>query len=115
MISYFYYITEASTKRFNLISSEFSWYTYRFMARITIEDCLKHIDNRFLVTIVAILRARQILSGATPVLEEAKKRGPVLAALLEIENGLITPTKQKPQEADGKAVSRVLESVFKRG
>ena len=39
------------------------------MARITIEDCLERIPNRFELTLAATNRARQISSGATPLLD----------------------------------------------
>jgi len=36
------------------------------MARITVEDCLEHVDNRFQLVLVAAKRARQIALGAEP-------------------------------------------------
>ena len=39
------------------------------MARITIEDCLKQIPNRFQLTLSATYRARQLLQGHTPKVE----------------------------------------------
>ena len=57
------------------------------MARITIEDCLKKIPNRFELTLCATYRARQLLQGHTPKVE-AKDKMTVLA-LREIDAGKI--------------------------
>lgn len=48
------------------------------MARITIEDCLKEIPNRFELTLCATYRARQLLQGHTPKVE-AKDKMTVIA------------------------------------
>ena len=58
------------------------------MARITIEDCLARIPNRFELTLAATNRARQITSGATPLLE-ADRDKPTVIALREIASGKI--------------------------
>ncbi|MDR0673303.1 MAG: DNA-directed RNA polymerase subunit omega [Zoogloeaceae bacterium] len=53
------------------------------MARITVEDCLKHIPNRFEMSLSAAHRARQLLAGATPLVDDAKDK-PTVIALREI-------------------------------
>jgi DNA-directed RNA polymerase subunit omega len=53
------------------------------MARITIEDCLKVVPNRFELTLAAALRARQISSGHTPLVD-AKRDKPTVVALREM-------------------------------
>ncbi len=53
------------------------------MARITVEDCLKNIPNRFEMTLAAAHRARQLASGATPLVEDEKDK-PTVMALREI-------------------------------
>ncbi len=53
------------------------------MARITVEDCLKHIPNRFELTLAATYRARQLATGASPLVE-ANKDKPTVIALREI-------------------------------
>ncbi|MDR2165286.1 MAG: DNA-directed RNA polymerase subunit omega [Zoogloeaceae bacterium] len=53
------------------------------MARITVEDCLKRIPNRFEMTLSAAHRARQIASGAMPMVEDEKDK-PTVIALREI-------------------------------
>jgi DNA-directed RNA polymerase subunit omega len=58
------------------------------MARITVEDCLKNIDNRFELVLTATKRARQISHGAEPLVEEENDK-PTVIALREIADGLI--------------------------
>ncbi|BFM13753.1 DNA-directed RNA polymerase subunit omega [Simiduia litorea] len=59
------------------------------MARITVEDCLNHVDNRFELVIVGSKRARQIaVGGKTPLVPEENDK-PTVIALREIEEGLI--------------------------
>ena len=53
------------------------------MARITVEDCLKRIPNRFQMTLPATYRARQIANGATPMVE-ANRDKPTVIALREL-------------------------------
>ncbi|GAA6151264.1 DNA-directed RNA polymerase subunit omega [Pseudoteredinibacter isoporae] len=62
------------------------------MARITVEDCLNHVDNRFELVIVGSKRARQIaVQGKEPMVPEENDK-PTVLALREIEEGLIDPT-----------------------
>ncbi len=56
------------------------------MARITVDDCLKRIPNRFDLTLAATYRARQLASGATPLVEAGKDK-PTVLALREVANG----------------------------
>jgi len=58
------------------------------MARITVEDCLDNIDNRFELVLVATKRARQIAHGAEPLVDEENDK-PTVIALREIAEGLI--------------------------
>ncbi len=58
------------------------------MARITVEDCLENIDNRFELVLTATKRARQIAHGAEPLVEEENDK-PTVIALREIADGLI--------------------------
>ena len=57
------------------------------MARITVEDCLNRIDNRFEMVLTATKRARQISHGAEPLVEEENDK-PTVIALREIAEGL---------------------------
>ena len=58
------------------------------MARITVEDCLKIIPNRFELTLAATYRARQLANGATPMIEANRDKSTVIA-LREIAAGKI--------------------------
>ncbi|MCE1241990.1 DNA-directed RNA polymerase subunit omega [Oryzomicrobium sp.] len=58
------------------------------MARITVDDCLDRIPNRFQMTLAATYRARQIANGATPMVEEDKDK-PTVIALREIAEGKV--------------------------
>ncbi|HVO89430.1 MAG TPA: DNA-directed RNA polymerase subunit omega [Casimicrobiaceae bacterium] len=58
------------------------------MARITIEDCLARIPNRFELTLAATNRARQITSGAAPMLD-ADRDKPTVIALREVAAGKV--------------------------
>jgi len=59
------------------------------MARITVEDCLEHVDNRFQLVLVATKRARQLSDGAEPLVEVENDKHTVIA-LREIAAGLVT-------------------------
>ena len=58
------------------------------MARITIEDCLARIPNRFELTLAATNRARQITSGSSPQLD-ADRDKPTVIALRDLAAGKI--------------------------
>lgn len=69
------------------------------MARITVEDCLDRVDNRFQLVMVASKRARQIqIEGKDPMVSVDKDK-PTVIALREIADGLVDASilKQKPQ------------------
>ncbi len=55
------------------------------MARITVEDCLDHVPNRFELVLVGARRAKQLLKGARPLVESENKE--VVTALREIAAG----------------------------
>jgi DNA-directed RNA polymerase subunit omega len=58
------------------------------MARITVDDCMKLIPNRFELTLAATYRARQLTNGATPMVEPDKDKFTVIA-LREIAAGKV--------------------------
>lgn len=61
------------------------------MARITVTDCLQHVDNRFELVLVATKRTRQLILGSEPLVE-ANNDKPTVIALREIAEGLIGPS-----------------------
>ena len=61
------------------------------MARVTVEDCLEYVDNRFELVMVASKRAREIaVRGAQPMVEWENDK-PTVVALREIAGGFIGP------------------------
>ncbi|WP_029894478.1 DNA-directed RNA polymerase subunit omega [Desulfohalovibrio reitneri] len=65
------------------------------MARITVEDCLEQVDNRFLITQMAIKRVQQYREGYTPLVETKNKE--VVAALREIASRKVFPASDIPE------------------
>ena len=68
------------------------------MARITVEDCLEHIENRFDLVLLAARRARQIAQGADPLVP-AENDKPTVLALREIAENLISESSMDEMEA----------------
>ena len=61
------------------------------MARVTVEDCLDKVDNRFQLVLVATKRARQLANGVQPLVDWENDK-PTIVALREIAEGLIGPS-----------------------
>lgn len=59
------------------------------MARLTVEDCLKHVQNRYKLVLLAAKRARQIALGADPLLPSDNDK-PTVIALREIADNLVS-------------------------
>jgi len=57
------------------------------MARVTVEDCLRNIPNRFALVLLATKRTRQLLDGANPLVS-AKNKLPIIS-LREIAAGKV--------------------------
>ena len=74
------------------------------MARITVDDCIKLIPNRFELTLVATTRARQLALGSAPSVEPGKDK-PGVIALREIAGGHIKVDILKPIAPSIAAVS----------
>ncbi len=71
------------------------------MARVTIEDCLPLVGNRFDLVLLASKRARQIAMGSPTLVEENKDK-PTVIALREIAEGLINMEKVEAIDAKEK-------------
>ena len=88
------------------------------MARVTVEDCLDKVDNRFQLVLVATKRARQLAKGAEPFVEWENDK-PTVVALREIAEDFVTPAilDEIPEDADaaememGEALSAVDKQV----
>ncbi|MFH1438306.1 MAG: DNA-directed RNA polymerase subunit omega [Pseudomonadota bacterium] len=61
------------------------------MARVTVEDCLHHVNNRFALVILGAKRTRQLINGATPLVKGKNK--PAVMALREIAEGRVKPDR----------------------
>ena len=59
------------------------------MARVTVEDCLDVIPNRFLLAMVASKRAKQLYKGAEPLIENKSGNKKIVLALREIAAGAV--------------------------
>lgn len=69
------------------------------MARITVEDCLKKVDSRFALVILAARRAKMIMKGARPLVESDNR--PIVNALREVAAGkvqFIDPREKEKQK-----------------
>lgn len=88
------------------------------MARVTVEDCLDKVDNRFQLVLVATKRARQLAKGAEPFVEWENDK-PTVVALREIAEDFVTPAilDEEPEDAEaaevamGEALSAVDEQT----
>ena len=94
------------------------------MARITVEDCLENVDNRFQLVLVATKRARQLFDGAEPLVEVDNDKHTVIA-LREIADGParklvgIRPAGRAParqgvevQDDSGRTIGQVTSGGF---
>ncbi len=72
------------------------------MARVTVEDCLGKVDNRFQLVLVATKRARQLAKGAEPFIDWENDK-PTVVALREIAEDYVTPSilDEVPEEETG--------------
>lgn len=66
------------------------------MARVTVEDCLDHVDNRFALVHAASQRVKQLYKGSTPLV--ACKNREVVTSLREIAEGKVTLLYTKDEE-----------------
>lgn len=58
------------------------------MARVTVEDCLQLIDNRFALVLLGAKRSRQLMAGARGLVDHAKNK-PAVLSLREIATGRV--------------------------
>ncbi|MBU2708601.1 DNA-directed RNA polymerase subunit omega [Zooshikella marina] len=71
------------------------------MARVTVEDCLDNVDNRFQLVMVATKRARQLATGGKDPKLDWEDDKPTVMALREIAAGYVSPSiLDEPKEDD---------------
>ncbi len=75
------------------------------MARITVEDCLDKVDNRFELIMVASKRARQIATGGHTAVVPIEGDKPTVIALREIEQDLVTVAGIEKTEEEVDSIS----------
>ena len=78
------------------------------MARITVEDCLERVDNRFDLVLLATKRARQLVRGADPKVQWENDK-PTVVALREIADGLVTAETVAARERAARMEAAVAE------
>ena len=59
------------------------------MARVTVEDCLEKVDNRFLLVMLASKRVKQLFKGAKPLIDNRAANKNVVVSLREIAAGKV--------------------------
>jgi len=69
------------------------------MARVTVEDCIHAVPNRFELVVTAAQRARMVANGADPLVEEASVK-PTVIALREIADGVVNDDNIHELQAD---------------
>ncbi len=91
------------------------------MARVTVEDAVEKIGNRFDLILVAARRARQIAVQGKEPLVDIENDKPTVIALREIEEGLVTSAtmdlqdRQEQQEQDAAEMAAVAAIAEGRG
>ncbi|MDP6980458.1 MAG: DNA-directed RNA polymerase subunit omega [Myxococcota bacterium] len=80
------------------------------MARITIEDCMEKVPNRFQLVQMAAIRAKQLKRGAHAFLDKDENKE-VVTALREIADGIVKPDISEVPEVDPRFVTRISPSA----
>ncbi len=81
------------------------------MARVTVEDCLDHVDNRFELVLLATRRARQLVNGVDPLVPWENDK-PTVVALREIAEGLITNQIMEETEVTQESIDDELAAAL---
>lgn len=73
------------------------------MARITVEDCLKKINNRFVIVQMAHKRTRQLMKGSQPLVDRPENKKIVLS-LREIAAGKVNLNEKSKRKLKGEEI-----------
>lgn len=87
------------------------------MARVTVEDCLENVDNRFELVMVSSKRARQIATEGKEPMVAIENDKPTVLALREIAEGFVNAdilTEKVQDEPDLMALTAVAQDEFER-
>lgn len=82
------------------------------MARVTVEDCLEKVNNRFALVLLVSKRAKQILKGSEPVVSRKENKF-VVTALREVADGLVrydVDTNVLNQQVEADLTKKLLDS-----
>lgn len=80
------------------------------MARVTVEDCLDNVENRFELVLLATKRARQIANGKEPLVNWENDK-PTVVALREIADGLVDKSSVAEPEVITEEFEEEMEAV----
>jgi DNA-directed RNA polymerase subunit omega len=69
------------------------------MARVTVEDCLEKVENRFALVVLASKRTKQLKRGA-PLLVKGRDNREVVMALREIAEGVVRAKEPAPEQEE---------------
>jgi len=78
------------------------------MARITVEDCLKTVESRFELVILAAGRAKMLLTGAKPVVDADNRQ--IVTALREVAEGKVEFVKPETEDVQSETEPESTES-----
>ena len=84
------------------------------MARVTVEDCLENVENRFELVMVSSKRARQLATEGKEAMVSVENDKPTVLALREIAEGFVDASilnEPTQQEAEALALSAVQEGL----
>ncbi len=79
------------------------------MARITVEDCLKKVDNRFALVMVGVKRSKQLYAGADPLVECDNRE--IITSLREVAAGQVK--SKEPEEIEEKKAEKLVPVTLK--
>lgn len=82
------------------------------MARVSIEDCLEKVENRFDLVLLAAVRTKQLCKGAHPLVE-CKENKEVVTALREIAAGKVERAKPEEELPEGESATEQIEAKSK--
>lgn len=80
------------------------------MARITVEDCLENVENRFALVMASVKRTKQLYAGADPMIRCDNKS--IICSLREIAKGEVKTTSA-PEAAASTKVERLVPVTLK--
>ncbi len=79
------------------------------MARVSIEDCLEKVENRFDLVLLAAVRTKQLYKGAHPLVE-CKENKEVVTALREIAAGKVERARPEEELPEGESTTEQIEA-----